>query len=317
MCCGVCVHRSEAQSLDGRSARALQNQAGKDSSRARESKYNSGMDEKQENSSPPISVTADPVAYWTRSREELFDWLKKNAPSLAELYRGSVSLLFGPPVPGYTRFVSHAVREIRNRLPGAITGVESAGRVEYKGRLDEIGAEWKRAGMVVDSQASQSGATVSADKSWTEVVLPRKLARKIARLIDDHDAAREKPRDTAVRLFEGAAPRNQRFREALRPVVVQWMEVCNWFMERTHDSGTTDEKIDANEFRRNFELFESTLLGIVHGVSTFFVNTEELDAILTKGPTSENVEAAIARMGYGEYNRYFFERLESPDGSVL
>lgn len=273
------------------------------------------MDEKEQSSSAPESITGG-TPYWTPSREELFDWLKKNAPSLAELYRGAAALLFGPSVPGYTRFVSHAVREIRNRLPGAITGVEAAGRVEYKGRLDDIGADWRRAGIAIDSPPSADGGAVSAEKSSTEVALPRKLARKIGKLLDDHDASREKPRDTAVRLFEGAAPRNQRFREALRPVVVQWMEVCDWFMKRTHDSGTADDKFDPAEFRKNFELFESTLLGIIRGVSTFFVNTDELDAILTKSATPENVEAAIARMGYGEYNRYFFERLQDPSWIV-
>jgi hypothetical protein len=84
-------------------------------------------------------------------------------------------------------------------------------------------------------------------------------------------------------------------------------------MERTHESGYTDADIDLPEFKKNFELFESTLLAIVRGVSTFFDNTDELDAILKERPTPERVEAAIARMGHGEFHRYFFEQLESPE----
>jgi hypothetical protein len=52
-------------------------------------------------------------ACWTPRRRELREWLRRNAPSLAELYEGAVSLLFDVPIPGYTRFVAHAVREIR------------------------------------------------------------------------------------------------------------------------------------------------------------------------------------------------------------
>ncbi len=121
----------------------------------------------------------------------------------------------------------------------------------------------KKSGIVVDAQASEGESLPSGTRASTEdVVLPRKLARKIVELVADHDAARERPRDAAIKLFEGVAPRNQRFRDALRPVVLQWMEVCDWFMARTHESGTKDDDIDLAELRKNFELFESTLLAI-------------------------------------------------------
>jgi hypothetical protein len=59
-------------------------------------------------------------AHWTRNRRELAEWLGGISPSIAELYQGAVELLFHRPVPGFSRFVSHAVREIRNRLPQEI-----------------------------------------------------------------------------------------------------------------------------------------------------------------------------------------------------
>jgi len=48
------------------------------------------------------------------------------SPSISELYQGAVELLFDRPVPGFTRFVSHAVREIHNRPPHEISGLKSA-----------------------------------------------------------------------------------------------------------------------------------------------------------------------------------------------
>jgi len=248
--------------------------------------------------------------HWTRNRQELLDWLRKTSPSLAELYEGAVILLFSERVPGFSRFVSHAVREIRNRLPGVISGTASSGRLDYKSRIDDLGLHWKRAGVSADAKPSEDENRVDLA---VLVSVPRKIARKIESLIADHDAARQRPQEAAMKLFEGIAPSNQQFRDRLRPVIVQWIQVCDWFMERTHESGFTDADVDLPEFKKNFELFESTLLAIVRGVSTFFDNTNELDAIIKESPTPERVEAAIARMGHGEFHRYFFDKLERPD----
>jgi hypothetical protein len=65
---------------------------------------------------------------WTSERLQLKAWLTRNAPSLAELYESAVRLLFEVRLPGYTRFVRHAVRAIRNRLPFVISGISSGGK---------------------------------------------------------------------------------------------------------------------------------------------------------------------------------------------
>jgi hypothetical protein len=57
--------------------------------------------------------------YWTAERLRLKAWLTRDALSLAELYEGAVSLLGETRLPGYTRFVGHALREIGDRLPFA------------------------------------------------------------------------------------------------------------------------------------------------------------------------------------------------------
>src|ERR1700733_2097498 len=250
---------------------------------------------------------------WTNSRRELLEWLARNSPSLGELFEGATMLLFGSQIPGYSGFVSHAVREIRNRLPGVVSGRDSSGRLDYKGRIDQIALGWKKAAISLEQKPAEAEITnsVSALSSST-ILLPRKLAQKIGRLIEDHNAAREKPIDAAIRLFEGIAPENERFRDNLRPVVLQWLETCDWFMERTHDSGTIDSAVEIEELRRNFVIFESTLLTIIRGFSSFFTNTDELDECLGWTPTPENVDATVARLGHGEYNRYFFDRLASP-----
>ena len=131
-----------------------------------------------------------------------------------------------------------AVREIRNRLPQEVSGLKSAGRLGYTSRMDELSTLWKReAG--VHGKSPQAGDE-QVGSAAPGIVVSKRMAKKIAALVDDHERARARPRDAAMRLFEGVAPRNQKYRDSVRPVVLQWMEVCNWFMERTHESGSRD-----------------------------------------------------------------------------
>lgn len=99
--------------------------------------------------------------HWTRNRRELLEWLGKTSPSLAELYKGAVDLLFGRPVAGFSRFVSHAVREIRNRLPGVVSGTGSSGRLDYTSRIDDLSAQWKKAHISIEAKPSEDGRAPS------------------------------------------------------------------------------------------------------------------------------------------------------------
>lgn len=61
-------------------------------------------------------------------RLELAAWIRRYAPSLADLYQAAVLLLYGAAVPGRVVLVCHAVREICNRLPGRVSGTATDGR---------------------------------------------------------------------------------------------------------------------------------------------------------------------------------------------
>src|ERR1700733_3576902 len=157
------------------------------------------------NGEPAKEGSAPDNDHWTRNRQELLEWLSKTSPSLAELYQGAVDILFGRPVAGFSRFVSHAVREIRNRLPSIVSGTGSSGRLDYTSRVDDLSAPWKKAHISVEAKPSEAGKAPSTVQA-SEVVLPRKVARKIERLIADHDAARQRPQDAALKLFVGVGP---------------------------------------------------------------------------------------------------------------
>jgi hypothetical protein len=100
--------------------------------------------------------------FWIGPRRELRSWFERNAPSLGELYEGALKMLFMGNFPGRTRFVAHAVREIRNRLPDVIAGVKTGGTVQYKNNLDMISKDWQKAGFLLDGTIPTSIITEPA-----------------------------------------------------------------------------------------------------------------------------------------------------------
>ncbi|CAD7781428.1 MAG: hypothetical protein KIIPBIDF_01469 [Candidatus Methanoperedenaceae archaeon GB50] len=222
-------------------------------------------------------------SYWTPSRLDLCSWFQRNAPSLGELYKGSVQMLFGEKIPGRIRFVAHAVREIRNRLPDILSGMVSGPVLQYKNRLDDIATDWEKAGLPINGSLPIS---INSEEKLgllnSRVYLPIELYRKISILIKDHIRTRQTPEDKAIQLFEALAPENQNMRNQLRPVVKQWLAVTEWFVRKAHDSGKTEDEFDIEEFIKKFELFEKILYTLIR---PFFENLEELDEILEEANT--------------------------------
>ncbi len=229
-----------------------------------------------ENSSSPTLPAAAPC--WTNVRMELCSWMRRNnAASLAELYEGAVLLLFYAPLPGRVRFVAHAVREIRNRLPEIISGVRASGTLQYKNKLDVIAKRWKKSGFRLDGSFDMGFETTDNALPPPDIPIQRDLFLAIAGLLKENEEIGSKKLDTAYRLFETVAPENQTIRDTLRPNVDQWLEITEWFMKKTHDSGYVDADINDKELSANFELFETCLNALVRG---FFNTVDELDAIL-------------------------------------
>ncbi|MEW6542562.1 MAG: hypothetical protein AB1411_03010 [Nitrospirota bacterium] len=210
---------------------------------------------------------------------ELLAWFRRNAPSLGELYEGAVKMLFENTIPGRTRFIAHAVRDIRNRLPEVISGLKGGARFEWKQHLDELTDAWQKAGFSLDSSLpvtmTQSGT--SSDSRSSNVTLPPHLFRRIAKMLEEYSRTRETRRSAAIRLFEGCAPENKQQKDALEPIVSQWMDITEWFVNTVHDSGQPDGDYDCAEFTRHFLLFEDTLIALL---GQFFTTIKGLDEIL-------------------------------------
>lgn len=228
-------------------------------------------------SSSPSSLPTG--SHWSNNRLELLAWFRRNASSLGELYQAAVTMLGESSLPGRSRFIAHAVREIRNRLPEVLSGAKSKPGFQWKQRLDELSKVWTKAGFSIDGSLPMT-ATLERQASALpppDVSMPRHLFLQIAETLHDHSLAREKPREAATRLFEVCAPENKQAKETLGPIVVQWLEITEWFVRRAHDSGQCDNEHDWKEFASRFILFETTLIALR---GQFFSTIQGLDEIL-------------------------------------
>jgi hypothetical protein len=210
---------------------------------------------------------------WTPLRRDIREWLYKTAPSLGELYEGAVWLAYGPRLPGRVRFIGHAVREIGNALPAAMSEAVRRGALAYKERLDQVAKTWEHYGYPLDGTLPTA---TTPEVPMPDIALPRPLVEQIAVLLGDHRGVRLKRDEAAVHLFEACIPADQFTPEWVMPVIDQWLGVISWFMSRTHDSGTPDAAHEA-EVPGQFELFE-TILGTLS--REFFATMEGIDAIL-------------------------------------
>lgn len=225
-------------------------------------------------STPESSIpTPATPPYWTKPRLELSAWLQEKAPSLNELYSGSLKMIYdSPKMPGRVRFISHAVRELRNRLPDYVSGTKSDGALQYKNELDELASLWH------GTVAGSGGLAVTGDiPKSASVTIPADVYERINGLIQKHNRAREKPLDSARRLFETLLPENAAARVNLLPQLDQWLETTHWFTGQAHDNNKRDDDYKWDDVLNRFELFETSLVSLIRG---FFHTTESLDEIL-------------------------------------
>jgi len=198
---------------------------------------------------------------------------------LAELYKGCVLLMFDPIVSGRITFISHAVREIRNRLPG-----ETSKRLDYTQELEKLVQSWRTHNFPLENigLVSSTNPKTSLPSSSPETLVPQRLFLEIQSLLFRHSSIRVKGRDRAVRLFEQFVPESQMTSEVLIISVNQWWQTTDWFMKRAHDNGEVDAACDEQELHSKFIEFES-FLGTLS--QSFYSNTDELDEILEEANT--------------------------------
>ncbi len=154
----------------------------------------------------------DDASIWTAARKEILDWLKRNAQSLAELYEGAVLILYQHSLPGRTRFIGHAVREIRNRLPDVFAGPTRVPRLDYRKRVGAISTVWTNAGLRKPTAPSEEElrSPAAAATIGVPIMIPADIHALINDLISEHQSVPETRAEAASRFFEACARRTRR-----------------------------------------------------------------------------------------------------------
>lgn len=264
----------------------------------------------------PLIMQATQNPYWTPVRVELHQALSAVSASLAELYQGAVLMLYSHPIPGRMRFIAHAVREIRNRIPDEIAGRASSGPIQYENSLDNISKLWSKSGLS-DVEEDNDFCDEPVKGNFKKRELPGRLFRAIEKLIRQHNQSRLTRRDQAKRLFLACGSETDKNLASIGPVIEQWLEITEWFVKNVHDSGKIDGTFDEKILVQKFEIFELTLLSLLG--EFFSAASDQLDEILAEAnllpwtqPTSLELDRAVALLGHPANYRYFFNELNNP-----
>ena len=150
-------------------------------------------------------------AWWQPERSALLGWLENNAPALAPLYSGALALAKLDSFPGRAHFIAHAIREIRNRLPGAIGLEDAFGTLSDRGPVPRYVVEnWRKLYRDVQkfAHARDEPLPAEADGEWVanffafEQILMA-LSKRSYENLDDLDALLER---TNTRTHDWTAP---------------------------------------------------------------------------------------------------------------
>jgi hypothetical protein len=182
-------------------------------------------------------------------------------------------MLYVQTVAGFTRFVAHAVRDIRNRLPDAVAGPKGGRRFDWKNRLDRLEDLWSNAGLPLEGRPAQAGSPAPLPD---DVSVPLNVFRQVQHIVREHRDTREKPQQAAERLWEGLGS-SAEDRTAIIPVINEWLDVTQWFVGRAHDRGEVDSDYQRQDYEENFVRFERILIALVGG---FYPAVEGLDEVL-------------------------------------
>jgi len=212
-------------------------------------------------------------------REVLINWLKTYSLELGQLYEGALKIVSQDNFPGKVRLVSHAVREIFNRLPDEFSGIIIQ-RIEYDRRLNELCAAWEQH----DPLASPIAIKSYLDQATPVYPMATPVVYAFAVLLSDHKANSNFYREKAYEFFNAIASADQRHEYILNPVVNNWCKLQKWFAGHAHSSRKTVNLIEETQkLDENFKAFESILqMFIPEGkLSRRFIETlGELDGML-------------------------------------
>ena len=115
---------------------------------------------------------------WDRRRIDIRQWLRTQAPALAEVYEATVFFLHTPVFPARLHMIAHGIREIGNGLPIYLADLASES-VPYRKLVEAILAPWQGAGLPIGDQPLPASLE-DIEQPNTRIPIPTEIAWLIA-----------------------------------------------------------------------------------------------------------------------------------------
>lgn len=216
--------------------------------------------------------------FWTKPRLRLLGWLQQEAPAVADFFGGAVELAYGRSIPGWTRFVCHAIREIGNRLPDIILGPTARTKADATHAASSLAEAWIEEGYPKDG--TLPGTVFTTDERLpadTTVSVSYRIAKIASEIARDYVLGCEFRRDAAELFFQALTPAGKDERAKLRTLADQWHKIMRWAVRATHASKDGSNDVDPDVCRKRFDEFQSILGSLIWD---FFNIAGEIDEIL-------------------------------------
>lgn len=212
---------------------------------------------------------------WRRHQTQLLEWFQCDAPSLADPYRASVTLMSDRTFPARVHLICHIVRDIYSKLPEALDGSYRRREAnEVSNAIDNMAPHWEPYRREPFHEAN--GPEPAAGKG-NGVLVSSIAVRGVAELLSLRQAIKSQPTSAEVlarALFQrfvesGVAPPNR--------LIKTFVQERQWFTNRAHLVRDSDKLPSDEGLGEHFESFERTLHSLV---APHFTVQQELNDIL-------------------------------------
>lgn len=185
-----------------------------------------------------------------QEQQRVYEWLNDDLSLsvFADAYKGAAIFISQKPV-GYISFVAHAGRDLMNGLASAVTGIKS-GRVQYEKHIDQLQDNWQNEWRLSDN--------LSPDVIEKGHRIPIQVCQKIATLIDEHNAGRERSAEK-VGLFFSTFLEYSDKDKIPGTFLSEWKAAKEWFLRHAHLRETPFRADTESDLLKHFNCLDSYL----------------------------------------------------------
>ena len=180
--------------------------------------------------------------------------------------------------PGRAHFVAHAIREIQNRLPGALGPKVARRAADYKGLADKIREQWLAEGLPDDGRLLTPAESAPSPSGHPRREVSVEFLGSVGRLVESHNEAQENRRTREKYAFNAMSDQGP----IPRYVVENWRKLYRDVHGFAH---ARDEPlpVDADgEWVEKFFTFEGLLMAFS---KRSYENLDDLDSLLERANT--------------------------------